>query len=373
MANSILTSISSILTPEVIGRLASATGLDRSMAQTAVGAAVPSILSALANLAGRPGGAQQLANATTGQPADILGSVASSLTGSAQVADRGTSLLSSLLGGGALGVLTSTLSKFLGIGEGPMRTMLGLLTPVIMGVLGREQRAAGLDVNGLARMLTGQKDEIATAIPSGLSRLLESSGIREDVAPSSPPQMRTYDSPRAAYGAPGTSTLQRMAGGMRTDGRGVSWPYWVLPLLLLGGLLWYLLPIGRETTAERTSQPTSEPSRVVPSKSAYLANAPDNWVSIGSTLNAYTNQDIYNRAGERLGTIKDVLLGSDGKMTAAIINVGSFLGLGDKQIAVPFSSIQVEQRDGNRRIVIDATKEALQAAPSFERQAPTKK
>ena len=49
-----------------------------------------------------------------------------------------------------------------------MRTLLGLLTPIIMGILGREQRASGLDTNGPARMLTGQKEEIPGAMPAGL-------------------------------------------------------------------------------------------------------------------------------------------------------------------------------------------------------------
>ena len=41
------------------------------------------------------------------------------------------------------------------------------------------------------------------------------------------------------------------------------------------------------------------------------------------------NSDIYNRAGEKLGTIKDVLIGPDGKMAAVLVNVGRFLGIGD--------------------------------------------
>src|SRR5262249_34853517 len=173
MANSIIATISRVLTPEVVGKLASATGLDRSVTQTAIGAAVPSILSALTNLVAQPGGAQRLTNAMAQQPADILGSISSSLTGSALTGEKGTSLLSSLLGGGGLGALTSTVSKFLGVGEGPMRTLMGLLTPLIMGVLGREQRAADLDAGGLARMLTGQTAEIAAAMPAGLGQLLE--------------------------------------------------------------------------------------------------------------------------------------------------------------------------------------------------------
>jgi hypothetical protein len=337
------------------------------MAQTALGAAVPSILSGLAGVVGRPGGIQQLANAVAAQHTDMLGSIAGGLAGSAQAADKGTSLLSSLLGGGALSMLASTVSRFVGISEGSTRSLMGLLTPQIMGLLGREQRAAGLDANGLARMLTGQKEEIAAAMPPGLRRLLEESGVHDAIASSSPP--RTDDRPPGAYDAPRTASMQRMDGDTKTSMRSMSWLYWVLPLLVLGGLLWYLLPSGTETVPVRTATPA--PTPVVPSKSAFLANAPSNWVSIGNAANDYTNQDIYNRAGEKIGTIKELLIGPDGKMTATIINVDRLLGIGDKEVAVQFSALTVQQRDNGRRIVMDATKEALQAAPTFERhQAP---
>jgi hypothetical protein len=104
MANSIISNISRILTSEIVGKLASVSGLDRSVTQTAISAVVPSILSALAGLVAKPGGAPQLANALTRQPADIPANLTSNIIGSASTG-KGTNLLSSLLGGTALGVL----------------------------------------------------------------------------------------------------------------------------------------------------------------------------------------------------------------------------------------------------------------------------
>jgi Bacterial protein of unknown function (DUF937)/PRC-barrel domain len=345
MTDNIVTAVSRFLTPELVSKLASASGLDPYMGQQATAAAVPAILSGLAELAGKPSGAQQLAKAVAQQPTGILGSIASSLTsGSAEMADKGGSVLASLLGGGALGTLASTIGKFLGVGDGPARSLMGLLTPVIMGVLGREQRAAGLDGNGLARMLTQQKDAITDAMPSGLASLLDTSGLYQGVASPSSPGPRVYDAPR-------TSIVQRTVDGTGSAGR-VTWPLWVLPLLALGGLLWYLLPSSREVE--------------VASRPAYLASAPSNWVSIGGTRNDYVNQDIYSRAGEKLGTIRDILIGPDSKMTAAVIKVDRYLGIGDKEIAVPFSTLQLQQSGNGQRIVIDATKDGLQSAPTFE-------
>jgi hypothetical protein len=78
-----------------------------------------------------------------------------------------------------------------------MRTLMGLLTPVVMGVLGREQGSAHLGANGLTRMLTEQKDAIAAALPPGLSKMLEASGLHDSIAPVSPE--RRAEQVRSAY------------------------------------------------------------------------------------------------------------------------------------------------------------------------------
>jgi hypothetical protein len=367
MTDNIVSTISRFLTPELIGKMASMTGLDRSMAHKATAAAVPAILSGLADVAARPGGARQLATAVAEQPSDLLGNLVNSLSGTAQVADKGTSLLSSLLGGGMSGLLASTVGKFLGIGEGPMRTLMGLLTPMIMGILGREQRAQGLDASGLARMLTEQKEEITAAMPAGLGRLLESSGLHGAAAA---PDRPAYEAPRASYESPRAAPL-RMASEAQASSRS-TWAYWVLPLLALAGLLWFLFP-REERTVEavpgtKTTSSPARPGGETPAKVTYLTNARDDWTSIGASPNEYTNQDVYNAAGENLGTIRDLLIGPDGKAAAAVINVGRFLGIGDKEIAVPFAALRVERQGDSRRIVIDAMKEGVQAAPTFARR-----
>jgi sporulation protein YlmC with PRC-barrel domain len=358
----IMSAISRFMTPEVVGQMASACGLDPGMAQKAVNAAVPSILTGLADVAEKPGGARILAKAVSEQPADLLGNIASSFTGSAQMAEKGTGMLSSLLSGGALGILTSTVAKFLGVSEGSMRTLMGLLTPVIMGVLGREQGAAHLGANGLTRMLTEQKDEIAAALPPGLGKILEASGLRDSIAPTSPE--RRAEQVRSAYPRSEPASVTASSGG-------ANWAYWVLPLLAVAALLWFLLPSGDQRTeptptAKAPEAVTKEPTRVATGTPAYLKSKPDNWVSIGNTPNTLVNQDIYNRNGEKIGTIKDLLVGPDGRMAAAIINIGRELGIGDKDVGVPYSSLELERRDGGDRIVITATRETLHAAPAFE-------
>lgn len=357
MTENLVSAISHFLTPELIGKMASVSGLDRSTTQSAVGACVPAILNGLADVAAKPGGARQIADAIAEQPASMLSNLAQTLGGASMPSEKGTGLLSSLFGGGVLNTLVSTLSRFVGIGEGSTRTLMGLLMPVIMGVLGREQRAAGLEPGGLARMLMGQKDQIAAAMPVGLSDLL-SSRVRMHEGAEPIREGRTYDAPEGAGIRRPVET--------REPASNWSWAYWALPLLALGGLLWYLLPGTHTTDRTATAPPTQltpgTATPTTPGKVTYLTKPGADWTPVAMLY----QQDIHNKAGEKIGTVKDLLVAPDGRIQAAVLSVGRFLGLGEKDIAVPMSAIEIDKRPDGSRVTIDVVKETLQAAPPFE-------
>ena len=50
--------------------------------------------------------------------------------------------------------------------------------------------------------------------------------------------------------------------------------------------------------------------------------------------------DVYGPDNKKVGSIKDILLSHDGSAKAVVIEVGGFLGIGAKNVAVPFQSIQ---------------------------------
>ncbi|MFZ1101523.1 MAG: DUF937 domain-containing protein [Hyphomicrobiaceae bacterium] len=387
MTDNLVSAISRFLTPDLIGKMASVSGLDRGTTQSAVGACMPAILSSLADLVAKPGGARQLADTIAEQPSGMLSNLAQTLGTGGMSAEKGSGMLSSLLGGGVLNTLVSTLSRFVGVGEGSMRTLMGLLTPVVLGVLGREQRTAGMETGGLARMLMGQKDQIGAAMPVGLSDLLSSRVRMEGGAETVRPEPRVYSEGRdfeeghrrepereTAYRATTTSGVRRPVEARETTGGEWNWAYWALPLLALGGLLWYLLP-GSQTGTDRTvtappgqSTPgtqTTTPGGIAtptPGKVTYLSKAEPSWKPVG----VYYQQDIYNKAGEKVGSVKDLLVGPDGRIHAAVLSVGSFLGIGERNVAVPLQSIEVDRRPDGTRITIDVAKETLQGAPAFE-------
>jgi hypothetical protein len=75
---------------------------------------------------------------------------------------------------------------------------------------------------------------------------------------------------------------------------------------------------------------------------------------------------LYNSADESVGSIDDVIVSTDGTVEGVVIGVGGFLGIGQKKVAVEMSQISVQaDAIGNPRLLLDATRESLEAAPEF--------
>jgi sporulation protein YlmC with PRC-barrel domain len=469
MYGNILSLITQFLTPDVVARLAQAAGIsDRSIAQKAVGAAVPSILSGLAGLAAKPDGARQLADTIARQPTDMLGKITSMMGSTTQLADSGKSMLTSLLGSGTFGSIAGAIARFVGIDESATRSLLGMITPAILGVLGRE---AGTEPSALAQLLTSQKDAFAAAMPAGLSDYLkpEMLGDRAAAAVRAAPAYRE----RA-----GAETVRSQAP------TSYSWLYWALPLAALAALALYFLgdraahqtaevvpaaknelpgpvagkmaegelqgriasevaaltqtlheardsrsvaaalpklqqasgelerlanlasrlpPEAREKVAEAIRSRIASATRSIetvdalpglPSDARPVLTALRNRIeTLGSAaalaqargglaservvyitqlpsgavaISTFFDRSVQNPAGQKVGTVNDLLVASDGRIVAAIVGVGGFLGIGEKEVSVPFTTVRVMRRDNDWYLLMDTSKEALADAPPYQ-------
>lgn len=75
---------------------------------------------------------------------------------------------------------------------------------------------------------------------------------------------------------------------------------------------------------------------------------------------------VYNSANEKIGEIEELIIGSTGSVSSAVIGVGGFLGIGEKNVAVPFNTLKVARDEsGNMKVTVDATKDSLKAAPAY--------
>jgi sporulation protein YlmC with PRC-barrel domain len=97
------------------------------------------------------------------------------------------------------------------------------------------------------------------------------------------------------------------------------------------------------TTAANAQAPQSPPRQAVPA-AQILATVPANSV----TMIHWYKQNVYDPGDNKIGEIMDVLVDREGKATALIIGVGGFLGMGEKDVAVPFNAVHAMTKDNNK-------------------------
>ena len=88
--------------------------------------------------------------------------------------------------------------------------------------------------------------------------------------------------------------------------------------------------------------------------------------SSSMTVADWYKQDVYDPSNAKIGEIMDVLVAKDGHVQAAIVGVGGFLGAGEKDVAVSFSSIKQTMKNDKVYLTLDTTKDALKKAPRFK-------
>ena len=126
-----------------------------------------------------------------------------------------------------------------------------------------------------------------------------------------------------------------------------------------------------EAAKPETAPPpeAAQPMPSAPKGAEKMTAEPGDSVSVTE----YYKQNVYDTSDNTIGEVSDVLLDKDGHVTAVILSVGGFLGLGAKYVSVPFNALRITEKDGKRYLVMDATKEALTSAPGYQYDKTTGK
>lgn len=77
---------------------------------------------------------------------------------------------------------------------------------------------------------------------------------------------------------------------------------------------------------------------------------------------------VYNDRDQKVGTLDDILLGTNRKAEQAVISVGGVLGVGAKLVAVPFGALRFPAQVGGstaRVMLPGATTDTLNGRPAF--------
>ena len=469
MYGSILSATKQFLTPDMIAKMATASGvLDPAAAERLVGGAVPSILSALANLVAKPGGARQLGDAIAEQSPRTLENFATTIGSSTS----GRSIRPDLLSGSAFSALASAIDKFAASATAPPLSARHA-RPSLCWASSARARAGGHRCERVGADARGHReDRSAAAVPEGLSQVLESNGCS-----TAWPCATTHEArPCAAAGASAQRThatkaapppllgpahldLPFLAFGAASDLFRLRQPRTAAAATPLvpsprreasgGGVDVQQQVASNDHPLQTTLQEVKDSASAVASLPS-SSQRPTSWTGSNSSLRScrtwapgacaarqgndheaqrqarrrrrhaggarrssglpsracaqdryaghgeehaaqqlprrdrpegdlycrspsdavlvsvYFNRSVYNQDGERLGSITISSSTADGSVVAAVIGVGGFLGIGEKEIAVPFAIARVARRDNTWHLVIDANKDALQSAPSFE-------
>ena len=74
--------------------------------------------------------------------------------------------------------------------------------------------------------------------------------------------------------------------------------------------------------------------------------------------------DVYNRAGEELGTVDHIMIDKiTGKVVYAIMSFGGFLGIGESYHPLPWQKLTYDKTKGG--FVVDLDKRQLEGAPYY--------
>jgi hypothetical protein len=85
----------------------------------------------------------------------------------------------------------------------------------------------------------------------------------------------------------------------------------------------------------------------------------------GLTRNQLMDKNIYAADNSNVGEVADVVIGPDSRVTAVLADVGGFLGIGERRVAIPIDKLRLE----GDRLKSDLTKEQVNAMPEHEGEA----
>jgi Bacterial protein of unknown function (DUF937) len=252
MATNLVSLVMQFLTPDMIGRVATALGVDRNLLQMAIGAAVPGLLAGFSGVATQPGGAQKLVDVakqetgTLGKFADMLGA-----GGQSTFIERGSKLLTSLLSAQDQNALVTAIGQFAGLGQSKSGSLLGMLAPIVMGTVAKAQGSQGLDTNGMVNLFASQKDNIAAALPADFGKLLGGTDLLNSLggAARSAASAGTQATRAASAAASAAGNASQRAGAAAATS--YNRLYWLIPIVAIAALLIYFLTKPTEQVAQQ--------------------------------------------------------------------------------------------------------------------------
>jgi len=228
MSFNLLDSVKNLLPTDFISKASLLLGEEETKVQNAVSGVIPSIFAGILNKAGSGEATGVLRMAKETSNSGILSSIGNFLASNGLLA-RGADLLRSLFGD-RMTDLASAISSYSGVKPTSASALMSVAAPAALGVIGKHADATNMNTSGLISLLNNQKDDILSAVPSGLN-LAGALGLSS---------LGSIGSKLSAALSNATGQVREIPGQVRK----ASSARWLVPVILIIaaiGLLWYLL------------------------------------------------------------------------------------------------------------------------------------
>ncbi len=332
MAFNVMDMITGALTPDNIGAVADALGMDNNLVAKGLGAAMPAVLAGVLGSASKPEGQAMLGEALDAADPGLMDNLGGLLSdgGSASMIATGSKLLSGFMGDSSLGQLAGALGSSLGAPKESTGSLLGLAAPMLMGMLAGKKKSEGMDVGGLVSSLLGQKELIANAIPEDVTKELAGTGafggLLDSVGGGAADAISEAAEAASDVASAAAATAERAADtavkaaadtGQAVAESSSSWLKWVIIAAVILGLLYFLsnmLGKGDADTADRAATVSAQDLMV---GGVNLGDLTQGLIGdLGDTLAGITDVSSARAAlsdldsiGEQLGTIEQAVAG----------------------------------------------------------------
>ena len=291
-----------------------------------IGALLPALMGGIIGQASTESGASGLLDMITkgnhdGGIMDSMGSMFGGGSSTSNLMNAGSLLTSSLFGGSKLGSVLDAVTSATGMRRSSSSSLMNLLAPVVMGMIGKQVKSGGLNASSLMNMLMGQKEHVAAALPAGMGSILglaDMSNMTEKVT--------STVSGAATRTASAAKDTVREAASVTADvaQTGGSWMRWALPLVALvaiGGFLWNYMG----AAADKATSMAGDAASKVTGAAGTMAD--------GATKTINAAGDAVGNAANAAGTMASGAKDAAGNMVDGAKNAAGTMADGAKSAA----------------------------------------
>ena len=242
---SLMDMVKGAVSKQVMGQIGGMLGTDQKKTSAVFETAAGSILGGLIKKSGTPDGAQDVFDMAKKQDAGILdklGDILGDKNATEELSKSGGGVLDGVFGNQQTGML-QTITKALGLEGNVTGTLLKVLAPIVMGIIGRHIKSKAMDAVGLGKFLGEQKSSLGF-MPSSLTEGLGFGNLLGNATGAGKAAMGAASGAVGSAGNLGKSAVGSASGAAASAGGGLA--KFLIPIALLVALgiaAWQFLPM----------------------------------------------------------------------------------------------------------------------------------